>query len=147
MGLIERGLMASRITKRSAVAHPRRFGAPFRWFAHRSARLPLRRLPSLVLSFFNSRRLKPGSLLGVPVGEASGRSTRSRSVHGDANVPHICTAFASPGTARILCVALLEQGASAFSVCVSRPPVGDDFMLVVSSTLGVGRLGVPPFAL
>jgi hypothetical protein len=29
----------------------------------------------------------------------------------------------------------------------SRPPVGDDFMLVVSSTLGVGRLGVPPFAL
>jgi hypothetical protein len=32
-GLIEQGLMVAHITKRVAVALPRRFGAPFRRFA------------------------------------------------------------------------------------------------------------------
>jgi hypothetical protein len=71
--------------------------------ARQSARLPLRRLPSRQLFCFNSCQLEPGSLPGGPVGEASGRSARPRSIRGDANVPHICAAFASPRTTRTLC--------------------------------------------
>jgi hypothetical protein len=85
--------MAARITKRSAVTLPRWFGAPFRRLACRSARLPLRRLPSPAVALFNSRWLEPGSLPGGTVGEASGCSARLCSVREDP-VSHICAAFA-----------------------------------------------------
>jgi hypothetical protein len=39
-----RGLTVTRIMKSPAVALPRRFGAPLRWLAGRSSRLPHRRL-------------------------------------------------------------------------------------------------------
>jgi hypothetical protein len=68
-----RGLMTERITKRHAVALPRRFSASFRRLVGLSARLPLWRLTSARLLCFNSRPIEPGSLPGGPVEEASER--------------------------------------------------------------------------
>jgi hypothetical protein len=111
--------MVAHIPKRAAVALPRRFtlhsgGSRFdRRGCHSDGRPPWQ------LLCLHSHRLEPGSLPSGPVGEASGRSERPRSVCGEANVPHICAAFASPRTSRTRCVAPLELGADAFSVHVN----------------------------
>jgi hypothetical protein len=78
-------------------------------------------------------------LPGRPVRGPSGYFARPRSVRRDANLAHIWARFASPRTARPLCVAPLEVVLNTFSITADANGRSEDALTVRQLTVEVPK--------